>query len=126
MVSETIAPVFEPAGFGSWSLTGPLITGFLAKEALISTWAQTYAVEEDSADLATAVREDFDQASGGHGIAAVWAYMIFLMAYTPCVATLAAQRREIGLKWTLIGVVGQLALAWLLAVGAFQILRFFM
>ncbi|AQQ14308.1 Ferrous iron transport protein B [Corynebacterium glaucum] len=126
VVSETIAPVFEPAGFGSWSLTGPLITGFLAKEALISTWAQTYAVEEDSADLATAVREDFDQASGGHGIAAVWAYMIFLMAYTPCVATLAAQRREIGLKWTLIGVVGQLALAWLLAVGAFQILRFFM
>ncbi|GAA1177436.1 Ferrous iron transport protein B [Corynebacterium glaucum] len=126
VVSETIAPVFEPAGFGSWSLTGPLITGFLAKEALISTWAQTYAVEEDSADLATAVREDFDQASGGHGIAAVWAYMIFLMGYTPCVATLAAQRREIGLKWTLIGVVGQLALAWLLAVVTFQMLRIFM
>ena len=83
-------------------------------------------MEEDSADLATAVREDFDKTSGGHGIAAVWAYMIFLMAYTPCVATLAAQRREIGVKWTLIGVVGQLTLAWVLAVGAFQVLRLFM
>ena len=135
VVSDTIAPVFEPAGFGSWSLTGPLITGFLAKEALISTWAQTYAVEnpledtpeaQGSSDLATAVRADFDQASGGHGIAAVWAYMIFLMAYTPCVATLAAQRREIGWKWTMIGLAGQLALAWALAVGAFQLLKVFL
>lgn len=135
VVSDSIAPVFEPAGFGSWSLTGPLITGFLAKEALISTWAQTYAVEDpiddapDSqggSDLAAAVRADFNATSGGHGTAAVWAYMIFLMAYTPCVATLAAQRREIGWKWTMIGLVGQLALAWVLAVGTFQVLRVFL
>lgn len=140
-VSETISPVFEPAGFGSWSLTGPLVTGFLAKEAVISTWAQTYAVEDPTAtsgrggsdaesqassDLATAVRADFDQASGGHPIAAVWAYMIFLMSYTPCVATLAAQRREIGWKWTLIGLVGQLTLAWALATVTFQILKVFL
>ncbi|MCP1388078.1 ferrous iron transport protein B [Corynebacterium sp. TA-R-1] len=134
VVSDAIAPVFEPAGFGSWSLTGPLITGFLAKEALISTWAQTYALEDPSegtgqeqgeSDLARAVRADFDQTSGGHPIAAIWAYMIFLMAYTPCVATLAAQRREIGWKWTMLGMVGQLALAWALAVGTFQLLRLF-
>lgn len=48
--------------------------------------------------------------------------MIFLLAYTPCVATLAAQRREIGLKWTLIGVGIQLTLAWALAVGTFHLL----
>ncbi|WP_175935662.1 ferrous iron transport protein B [Corynebacterium sp. Marseille-P4321] len=134
VVSGTVAPVFEPAGFGSWSLTGPLITGFLAKEAVISTWAQTYALEDPSneapeaqgtSDLAAAVRADFDKTSGGHGIAAVWAYMIFLMAYTPCVATLAAQRREIGAKWTIFGLIGQLALAWVLAVAAFQILKVF-
>ncbi|MHA5282179.1 ferrous iron transport protein B [Corynebacterium sp. CQ3829_602738] len=131
-VSGAAAPIFEPAGFGSWSLTGPLVTGFLAKEAVISTWAQTYALEDPSelepeeqgtSDLAEAVRADFDEASGGHMVAAVWAYMIFLMAYTPCVATLAAQRREIGWKWTLFGLVGQLALAWGLAVVAFQLLK---
>lgn len=134
VASGAVAPVFEPAGFGSWSLTGPLVTGFLAKEAVISTWAQTYALEDPSdlepaeqgqSDLATAVRADFVEASGGHMIAAVWAYMIFLMAYTPCVATLAAQRREIGWKWTMLGLVGQLVLAWVLAVATFQILQVF-
>lgn len=128
--SETIAPVFAPAGFGSWSLSGPLITGFVAKEAVISSWAQTYGVSEPEdaetatdAPLAAAIREDFDAASGGHATAAVWAFMLFLLAYTPCVATLAAQRREIGLKWTCFGFGLQLATAWVLAVGAFQILK---
>ena len=135
LVSEAMAPAFAPAGFGSWSLTGPLVTGFVAKEALISTWAQIYAVEdvtdadpETQADspLARNIRADFDEASGGHGLAAVWAYMVFLLAYTPCVATIAAQRREIGWKWTLLGFGLQLAVAWLLAVGTFQVLKVFL
>lgn len=49
--------------------------------------------------------------------------MLFLLAYIPCVATLAAQRREIGWRWTLFGFGVQLALAWTLSVAAFQILR---
>ncbi|WP_083984358.1 ferrous iron transport protein B [Corynebacterium epidermidicanis] len=135
VVSEAMAPAFAPAGFGSWSLTGPLITGFVAKEALISTWAQTYAVEdvtdaapEEQAEspLAANIRQDFDNASGGHASAAVWAYMIFLLAYTPCVATMAAQRKEIGWKWTMFGFAIQLVGAWVLAVAAFQILKVFL
>ena len=131
-VSSTMAPVFGPAGFGTWSLTGPLITGFVAKEAVISSWAQTYAVEdptdadpEEQAEspLAAAIRVDFAEASGGHALAAVWAFMIFLLAYTPCVATLAAQRREIGLWWTVVGTAVQLTGAWALAVLVFNALR---
>ncbi|GAB6965772.1 hypothetical protein JCM7447_19920 [Corynebacterium amycolatum] len=134
-VSATIAPVFNPAGFGTWSLTGPLVTGFVAKEAVISTWAQTYAVEDvtdsdsteqASSPLADNIRRDFDNASDGHGLAAVWAYMIFLLAYTPCVATLAAQRREIGWKWTGFGLLAQLVVAWALAVIVFQGLKLFL
>ena len=134
-VSKVMSPVFAPAGFDSWSLTGPLVTGFVAKETLISTWAQTYAVEDVTDDapeeqaespLASHIRADFDAASGGHGLAAVWAYMVFLLAYTPCVATVAAQRREIGWKWTLIGFALQLVTAWVLAVGVFQVLRLFL
>ena len=49
--------------------------------------------------------------------------MVFLLAYTPCVATLAAQRREIGVKWTLIGISIQLGTAWLLAVVIFNVLK---
>ena len=48
---------------------------------------------------------------------------MFLLAYTPCVATLAAQKREVGLRWTLVGVGVQLAVAWLLAVAIFQLGR---
>ena len=134
-VSKVMSPVFAPAGFDSWSLTGPLVTGFVAKETLISTWAQTYAVEDVTDDapeeqaespLASHIRADFDAASGGHRLAAVWAYMVFLLAYTPCVATVAAQRREIGWKWTLIGFALQLATAWILAVGVFQVLKVFL
>lgn len=134
-VSKAISPAFAPTGFDSWSLTGPLVTGFVAKETLISTWAQTYAVddvteadpeEQAESSLANHIRSDFDAASGGHGLAAVWAYMVFLLAYTPCVATVAAQRREIGWKWTLIGFALQLVTAWGLAVGVFQVLRLFL
>ena len=131
-VSDGIAPIFAPAGFDSWSIAGTLITGFVAKEAVISSWAQTYALddptEEDSeqqgtSPLAQAIKQDFNNASGGHTHAAVWAFMVFLLAYTPCVATLAAQRREIGLKWTLIGIAIQLFTAWALAVVIFQVLK---
>ncbi|MCG7440150.1 ferrous iron transport protein B [Corynebacterium freneyi] len=134
-VSEAVSPVFAPAGFGSWSLTGTLLTGFVAKEAVISTWAQTYAVEDvtdadteeqRTSPLADNIRADFDRTSGGHGLAAVWAFMIFLLAYTPCVATVAAQKREIGLKWTLFGLATQLFGAWLLAVAVFQVLKVFL
>ena len=72
-VAQAMSPVFAPAGFDSWSLTGPLVTGFVAKETLISTWAQTYAVEDVTDDapeeqaespLASHIRADFDAASG--------------------------------------------------------------
>jgi ferrous iron transport protein B len=127
-VSETVAPVFAPAGFGSWETTSALIVGFVAKEAVISSWAQTFALAEpDSPDapgsLGAALEDSFEESSGGHPIPAVLAFLVFLLAYTPCVATLAAQKREIGLRWTLVGVAVQLTVAWLLAVAIFQVGR---
>ena len=86
--AQTVTPVFAPAGFGNWEAVGALAVGFVAKEAVISSWSQTYAVEEPSeldapGALGDAVREDFAQSSGGHTTAAVWAFAIFLLAYTP-------------------------------------------
>lgn len=127
-VARTVAPVFEPAGFGTWETSGALVTGFVAKEAVISTWAQTYAVDDpeetgDPAALSDRIRAAFEESSDGHATPAVWAFMVFLLAYTPCVATLAAQWREIGWRWTLFGIGVQLVTAWVLAVGVFQIGR---
>jgi ferrous iron transport protein B len=95
---------------------------------VVSSWAQTYATAEpDRANrpgaLGEALRAGFDRSSHGHPVPAVLAFLEFLLAYTPCVATLAAQRREIGLRWTLVGLATQLAVAWTLAVLVFQVGR---
>lgn len=126
-ISKTIAPVFAPAGFDDWHTTGALITGFVAKEVVISSWAQNYAVDESALEannndsLGKLLTKDFEQSSGGHTKPAIWAFLIFLTAYTPCVATVGAQKREFGTKWALIGIGLQLAIAWLLAVAVFQV-----
>jgi ferrous iron transport protein B len=129
VVARTISPAFAPAGFDQWQTASALIVGFVAKEAVISSWAQTYATEEPAPGqgglLGDHIQAAFVQSSGGHPLPAVLAFMVFLLAYTPCVATLAAQRREVGLKWTLFGVAMQLTTAWVLAVAVFQIGRLF-
>lgn len=124
--AQLVTPVFEPTGFGTWETTSALIVGFVAKEAVISSWAQTYSAEEPDTleqpgTLGDYVAADFETSSGGHTSAAVWAFLVFLLAYTPCVATLAAQRREVGLRWTAFGVAMQLSVAWVAAVLIFQI-----
>ncbi|MBB1494173.1 ferrous iron transport protein B [Propioniciclava sp. MC1595] len=131
VAAQAIAPAFAPAGFGQWQTASALVVGFVAKEAVISSWAQTYAVEEpeegaaDLGDFGAQVAAAFESSSGGHPLPAVWAFLWFLMAYTPCVATLAAQRREVGLKWTVFGVAIGLVVAWLGAVAIFQVGRLF-
>ncbi|MPZ84483.1 MAG: ferrous iron transport protein B [Actinophytocola sp.] len=122
-VSRVVAPVFTPAGFGDWHVSGALVTGFVAKEAVVSTFAQTYQTPEGTTDLGERLRATFVRTSGGHPEAAVLAFMVFLLAYTPCAATVAAQRAEIGGRWTLAGVGLQLAVAWVLATAVFQIGR---
>jgi ferrous iron transport protein B len=127
-LATAAAPVFAPAGFGDWHATGALVVGFVAKEAVVSSWAQTYATEEPGdlhqpGGLGDSLREDFQRSSGGHVTPAVLAFLVFLLGYTPCVATLAAQRREIGGRWTMIGVGLQFVLAWTVAVAVFQIGR---
>ena len=129
-LSRVVSPLMAPAGFGQWEAVSALLVGFVAKEAVISSWAQTYALAEpasshDPGALGVQLHQTFAVASGGHTGAAVAAFMVFLLAYTPCVATLAAQRRELGTRWTVFGVGLQLVVAWTLAVVVFQVGRVF-
>ncbi len=117
-LADQATVLFIPTGFAEWHAIGALMVGFVAKEAVISSWAQTYPAD---VNLSTGVYTDFVASSGGHPQAAAAAFLVFLLAYTPCVATLAAQKRQIGTKWTATGVAMQLAMAWLLAVVVFQI-----
>ncbi len=117
-IADRAAVLFSPTGFAEWHAIGALMVGFVAKEAVISSWAQTYPA---GSDLSASVYADFVASSGGHPQAAAAAFLVFLLAYTPCVATLATQRRQIGMRWTAVGVAMQFAMAWLLAVAVFQV-----
>ncbi len=97
LAAQAITPAFVPTGFAQWETTSALVVGFVAKEAVISSWAQTFAVadahhDDPTSALAPRLRAAFATSSHGHTGPAVAAFMIFLLAYTPCVATLAAQQ----------------------------------
>jgi len=125
-VASGIAPALRPAGFGNDHAAAALMTGFVAKEVVVGSFAQSYAVAKpadasQAGSLGQELRESFDQSSGGHGGIAALAFMVFVLAYTPCVAALAEQRRLFGWRPTVSALGVQLAAAWALAVLVFQV-----
>ncbi len=172
--SAALAPVFAPAGFGTWEASGALVTGFVAKEVVVTTMAQTYVPSTDeagpggassaepAAEPVPTVAEDLVGIGGGFLAAtdsairstlsiipgvdvlpdeaaepqetalsaalatsfaplAGLAFVVFVLIYTPCVATLSAIRSEFGWRWAAFSGAYQLGLAWLLAVVVFQV-----
>ncbi|MFE3192406.1 ferrous iron transport protein B [Nocardia sp. NPDC059240] len=129
-VSSAVSPAFAPAGFDDWHAGAALVSGFVAKEAVVATISQSYSMADPGdgpadAPLSDQLRDTFRHSSGGHTIPAVLAFMMFLLAYTPCMTTLAVLRNTIGLRMTLMSVALQLSVAWVLAVAVFQIGRLF-
>ncbi|MFJ4652085.1 ferrous iron transport protein B [Nocardia sp. NPDC088792] len=128
--SSAVAPIFAPAGFDDWHAGAALISGFVAKEAVVATISQSYSMDDPgggaaSPSLSEALHATFEHSSGGHPIPAVLAFMMFLLAYTPCMTTLAVLRTTVGTRITLWSVALQLSVAWVLAVAVFQIGRIF-
>ena len=169
-VSAALAPVFEPAGFGTWEASGALVTGFIAKEVVVTTMAQAYlgegdeaAASRDSVAAAPSVTEDLleigtglvaatdaavrstlsiipgvdlmpapeteepqdtalsDALAANFAPLAAIAFVVFVLIYTPCIATLAAIKSEFGWRWAAFSGAYQLGLAWLLAILVFQV-----
>ncbi len=166
-VSGVVAPIFAPLGFGSWEASGALMTGFVAKEVVVSTMGQIYGLAEaeeatapttfgedlemiatsfgaatidtlksiplivginllgeeaeaEPSALMGAIRTSFEETSGGHGALAALSFMVFVLLYTPCMVATAAARQEFGNKWMWVSVIGQLVLAWFVALLVFQ------
>ena len=107
------------------------MTGFVAKEVVVASMAQSYSIDTGDEDeqqqgegsLGAAMRASFDESSGGHGRAAAIAFMLFTLAYTPCLATVAELRRQYSTRIAMQSVGLGLVVAYLLAVVAFQTLR---
>ena len=132
VLADAVAPVFAPAGFDDWHVSAALITGFVAKEVVVGSMSQSYHADEpdDAASqqagegtLGQKLRASFDQSSHGHGKAAAIAFLLFTLAYTPCLATVAEMRRQFGAKAAARSVLLSLAVAYVIAIIAFQTLR---
>ena len=105
MISGWIAPLFAPIGMNDWRIVTPLITGFLAKESVVSTLGIVYGDGIlTSMTALTAV-----------------SMLTFSLLYTPCVAAIASIRRELGRKWAFAVVVWQCAVAWAASLAAYLI-----
>lgn len=132
VLADAVAPVFAPAGFDDWHASAALITGFVTKEVVVGSMSQSYHADEpdDAASqqagegtLGQKLRASFDQSSHGHGKAAAIAFLLFTLAYTPCLATVAEMRRQFGTKVAARSVLLSLAVAYVIAIIAFQTLR---
>lgn len=105
MISGFIAPAFAPAGLDSWEIVTALISGFMAKESVVSTLNVLY-----SGNI-TAAMSTLTAAS----------LLVFSLLYTPCVAAIASVKRELGMKWAIAVVVWQCALAWIVSTIVFRV-----
>ena len=101
LVAGSIAPIFRPLGFGDWRISTALITGFMAKESVVSTLTILFG---SSADLLTLLTP-----------AAAASLLVFCLLYTPCVAAIASIKRELGIRWAFQTVVFQCVIAWICA-----------
>lgn len=101
VISGLIAPMFAPLGFGDWRISTALITGFMAKESVVSTLSVLVGSTNNLLTIITPL--------------AAGSLLVFCLLYTPCVAAISSVKRELGGKWAVGVVVGQCIIAWIAA-----------
>ena len=109
-IAGVIAPVFAPLGFGDWRISTALITGFIAKESVVSTLSILFGTTTALTSLISTK--------------AAAALLVFCLLYTPCIAAIASIRRELGQKWAIGVVILQCAIAWVSAFAMYHLLMF--
>lgn len=107
LLAGKMAPVFAPLGFGDWRISTALVTGFIAKESVVSTLSVLFGSVEALHMVLSPARAA--------------ALLVFCLLYTPCVAAVAAIRRELGRKWAAAVVIGQCVIAWVAAFAVYML-----
>lgn len=111
MAAGILAPIFVPVGFGDWRIVTALISGFMAKESVVSSLNVLFG---SSAAL-----------QGSLSSAGAASLLVFCLLYTPCVAAIASVKRELGGKWATAMAIGQCVIAWIAAFVVYQIVILF-
>ncbi|MBE5848268.1 MAG: ferrous iron transport protein B [Lachnospiraceae bacterium] len=110
VLAGAIAPIFAPLGFGDWRMSTALLTGFMAKESVVSTLSVLLSGQDVTTFLAPQ---------------AALALLVFCLLYTPCIAAVASVKRELGWKWAIWMVLFQFAVAWVLSYVVYLVLGTF-
>ena len=117
-VGGFIAPAFRPLGFGTWQAAVALLTGLIAKEAVVASLSMFYgfSITAESSVIAAALSGTFATPL------AAFAFLTFILLYVPCVAAISAIRKEMdSLKWTLASIAWQLLTAYVVSLLVFQL-----
>ena len=109
VIAGLIAPIFKPLGFGDWRISTALMTGFIAKESVVSTLSVLFKSTEGLFEILTP--------------AAAAALLVFCLLYTPCVAAIASIKRELGAKWAGVIMLMQCVIAWICAFLVYSLAR---
>jgi len=117
-IGRALAPLFAANGFGSWEASVALLTGLAAKEVVVATLGVVYGLGEmageASVQVGTALSQHFS-------VLSAYAFMVFVLLYTPCLATIAVMKKEFASwKWTAFAVFYQFAVAWAVSALIYQ------
>lgn len=114
-VGEFIAPIFAPAGFGTWQASVSLFAGIAAKEAVVAVLGMVYAGVSEGTELVNAIRGSFTTLSAV-------SFLVMTLLYTPCAAVIATVKKETNsYKWAAFMAVYPFVLAWVFAVLVYQV-----
>lgn len=114
-IGTFIAPIFAPAGYGTWQAAVGLFSGIAAKEAVVAILGMVYASVEEGTALVSAIQSAFTPLSAV-------SFMVMTLLYTPCAATLGVIKKETGsIKWTLFSALYSFSIAWLVSVIVYQV-----
>jgi len=121
MLGNAVHPLIEPLGF-NWQMGISLLTGFVAKEIVVSTMGVLYHAESDDRKaMASSISEELKKAEHAISPLSAYAFMVFVLLYVPCIATIVAIGREAGPSWAVFSIFYQLTVAWLVSFLVFKI-----
>lgn len=118
VLGQILSPVFKPLGFGSWGATSALIAGLIAKEVIVSSIAMFNGISAgvDGYNVKLSTSLTLATSAVFFTPASALSYMVFCLLYSPCFACVGVLGKEIGKKWTIVSVVLQFAIAYVVAL----------
>ena len=125
-IGKFLAPIFIPLGFGNWGATSALIAGLVAKEVIVSSIAIFNGIDVNAGSMTEQVQSSILSPNSAVYFtpASALSYMVFCLIYMPCIATMSVLNKEIGTKWTVISIIIELVIAYLLSLVVYNLYNF--